>query len=62
MSEDLAAELRAEIESALEANAGRLGAVYALIKAGTDSDKAIVAAGGAANTGAANNLRATISN
>jgi hypothetical protein len=45
---------------ALEANEGRLGAVYRLIKSGVDSDRAIVDAGGAANTGAASNLQATI--
>ena len=53
-------ELRTELESALEANEGRLGAVYGLIKSGTGSDKAIVEAGGAANTGAASNIRAAI--
>jgi hypothetical protein len=53
-------ELLAELELALDANEGRLGAVYRLIKSGVDSDRAIVDAGGAANTGAASNLQATI--
>lgn len=60
MSKPLLPERRAELELALEANEGRLGEVYRLIKSGVDSDRAIVGAGGAANTGAANNLRAII--
>lgn len=60
MSKTPSPQLRAELESALGTNEGRLGAVYRLIKSGIDSDKAIVEAGGAANAGAANNLRATI--
>lgn len=53
-------EVRTELEKALRDNEGRLGAVFALVSSGVDSDKAIVEAGGAANTGSANNLRATI--
>lgn len=60
MSKPLSPDCRAKLELALESNEGRLGAVYRLTKSGVDSDKAIVEAGGAANTGAANNLRATI--
>jgi hypothetical protein len=53
-------ELLAELEQALLANEGRLGEVYRLTKSGVGSNKEIVEAGGAANPGAANNLRATI--
>ncbi len=60
MSRSLSPKLLAELELALESNEGRLGSVYRLIKSGVDSDRAIVDAGGAANTGAASNLRATI--
>jgi hypothetical protein len=53
-------KLREELEVVLEANNGRLGSVFRLIKGRIASDNAIVEAGGAASNGAVSNLYATI--
>jgi len=52
--------LRSELESALRANDGQLGKVFAQLEAGKTTNRELVEAGAAANQGAAANLRVTV--
>jgi hypothetical protein len=58
--DDLAPEVRLEIEDALRRNEGHLGEVFRLREQGIFANAHIVARGAAANDGAAGNLSATL--
>ena len=56
----MTSELRDELEQALRGNEGQLGKVFALLEQGKSTNRELVEAGGAANQGAAANLRVTV--
>ena len=53
-------DLRAELENALRGNDGQLGKVFALLEEGKVTNRELAEGGGAANPGAAANLRVTV--
>jgi hypothetical protein len=52
--------LRAELEEALLNNTGQLGKIFVLLSEGKKTNRELAEAGGAANSGAAANLRVTV--